>query len=54
MRYCFMHLVQEDLSKIKVEWNSHTIRPNRHGNTASGVPDILYSMPETEGTPVVK
>ena len=46
--YCFAHLIQNDLDRVKDHWNSHYIRRSRYGTTA-GVPDIMYHMPENFG-----
>lgn len=46
--YCFNKLLQEDLTKVKEHWNSHYIRKSQH-ETVSGIPDILYFLPEYYG-----
>ena len=49
MRYAFMNLVQEDLDRVKREWNSHGIRRSRNDSVPHGIPDILYGVPEMRG-----
>ena len=44
-----MHLIQEDLYKMAFEWNTHRIRQNKNGNSPSGHPDELFSMPQLLG-----
>ena len=46
--YCFNQLLQEDLTMVKEHWNSHYIRKSQH-ETVSGIPDILYFLPEYYG-----
>ena len=36
LRFCFMHLIQEDLYKVSFEWNTHRIRPTHGAMTPSG------------------
>lgn len=40
--FCFQPLIDSELDKVKVHWNTHRIRSSRHQGTVSGVPDILY------------
>ncbi|KAJ7348735.1 hypothetical protein OS493_039373 [Desmophyllum pertusum] len=37
-----------DLDKVKEYWNSHRIRKSKHA-TVSGVPDMMYFLPEDFG-----
>lgn len=46
--FCFSHLIQDDLDKVREHWNSHYIRKSRF-DTVSGIPDILYLLPEYVG-----
>ena len=46
---CFMHLIQEELQRVKFEWNSHRIRPIRNTECPPGHPNELYFMPEILG-----
>ena len=46
--FCFSSLLQLDLDKVKDHWNSHYIRKSRY-DTVSGLPDILYFLPEYNG-----
>lgn len=39
--FCFQSLLQNDLNKVKNNWNTHRIRRSKYG-TAPGVPDILF------------
>lgn len=48
MWYCFNTLLQEDLTKVREHWNSHYVRRSQH-ETVSGIPDILYFLPEYYG-----
>ena len=46
--FCFADLLQTDLDKVKEYWNSHRIRKSKHA-TVSGVPDMMYFLPEDFG-----
>ena len=46
--YCFANLLQEDLTSVKRNWNSHYIRKSRF-DTVAGRPDELYFLPECNG-----
>ena len=46
--FCFAHLLQDDLDKVKEHWNTHLIRGSRH-DTISGRPDELFFLPELHG-----
>ena len=45
MRYCFMPLIQSDLDAIRLQWNTHRIRPTRGARCPAGIPDELYFLP---------
>lgn len=47
--FCFQPLIDSELDKVKVHWNTHRIRSSRHQGTVSGVPDILYYLPHRSG-----
>ena len=40
---------QKDIHEWVQTWNNHRIRHSRHG-TVSGIPDVLYTCPELQGT----
>lgn len=46
--FCYQGVIQEDLDHVKYHWNTHRIRPSRHG-TVPGVPDVLYFLPQRSG-----
>lgn len=46
--FCFAHLLQDDLDKVKEHWNTHLIRGSRY-DTISGRPDELFFLPELHG-----
>ena len=43
-----MDLIQKELVEVAHEWNTHRIRPN--STNPGGVPDMLYFLPEIEGS----
>ena len=44
-----MHILQSELDGLARELNCHCIRPNKYGTTKSGIPDVLYFMPQLRG-----
>lgn len=46
--FCFSWLIQHDLDNVRDHWNSHYIRKSRY-DTVSGIPNILYMLPEYNG-----
>lgn len=46
--FCFHGVLQEDLDNVRLHWNTHRIRPSRHG-TVPGIPEVLYHLPERSG-----
>ena len=46
--FCYSRVIQNELDKVKEQWNSHYIRKSHH-DTIPGVPDILYYLPENSG-----
>ena len=45
LRFCFMWLIQQDLNKIILEWNTHRIRPTAGASGPAGIPDQMYFLP---------
>ncbi|KAK2558002.1 hypothetical protein P5673_019570 [Acropora cervicornis] len=46
--FCFSGVLQEHFDTVKFHWNTHRTRPSRHG-TASGIPNVLYHLPDCTG-----
>jgi len=46
--FCFQAVIQEDLDKVKFNWNTHRIRQSGSG-TVPGIPDVLYLLPQNSG-----
>ena len=46
LRFCFMRLIQDDLDKVRRQWNIHRIRPSRGAQCPPGIPDELFYMPQ--------
>lgn len=49
LRFCFGHLIQQDLERIQNEWNSHRLRAQKEKGLPSGIPNVLFSWPERYG-----
>eukprot|EP00111_Clytia_hemisphaerica_P020283 TCONS_00059777-protein len=48
-RYCFLGLVQTELDETLELWNHHRIRPVRNSECPSGLPFLLYTLPNEYG-----
>ncbi|KAJ4922985.1 hypothetical protein JOQ06_021686 [Pogonophryne albipinna] len=46
----FRNVIQEHLDKIKAVWNTHRIRPTKNCNVPSGIPDVMYAVPQLWGS----
>lgn len=44
--FLFLFFFQEELDQIKAVWNSHRIRPSMNHNVPSGIPNLMYSVPQ--------
>lgn len=44
-----MQLIQQELTNVRTEWNTHYIRMQTREGTPCGKPDILYNHPELYG-----
>lgn len=49
LRYCFGHLIEEDINITKKEWNEHRMRKQSSRNVLGGIPNELYYLPENFG-----
>ena len=45
---CFSKLLQKEVDEVVQRWNCHYIRESAY-NTQPGIPDQLFSLPETVG-----
>ena len=45
LKFCYMHLIRDELQKTAFQWNLHHIRPSTNPNFPSGRLDTLYFMP---------
>ena len=44
IRFCFIHLIREDLNEVANEWNQHIISSSLNGGPR-GRPDSMYFLP---------
>ena len=49
LKFCFMPVIREELRKFAMQWNLHNIRPSRNEDSPSGLPDLLYFLPDMTG-----
>ena len=42
----YLFSFQEELDEIKAVWNSHRIRPTKNPNVPSGIPDMMFTVPQ--------
>lgn len=57
LKFCFMHILQSELDRIIIEWNTHCISSKRNAEGPKGKPDIMFFNPAlydscNYGTPV--
>ena len=45
---CFSRILQNDLDKVKEQWNSHKVTKSQYSRV-HGVPDIMHFLPEYHG-----
>lgn len=50
LKFCFMHLLRDELHRVARLWNLHRIRPSSNLESPSGRPDILFFIPEVANT----
>ncbi|KAJ8041259.1 hypothetical protein HOLleu_12025 [Holothuria leucospilota] len=50
MRFCFLSTIQQELDRIRDEWNAHHIRYPRNVEGPYGRPVIMYNIPEVYNT----
>ena len=47
--FCFEQILSLELDAIKMHWNTHRIRQTRLHGTVSGIPNVMYYLPERFG-----
>lgn len=47
LKFCFMRVLQQELDKVAIHWNTHRIRPSRNPDSPPGRPDTLYFVPQS-------
>ena len=45
IRFCFMHLLREELNDVAIKWNQHAISESRRNTGPTGKPDCMYFLP---------
>ena len=45
LKFCFIHLIQADITRMAIEWNTHRISARKHQHILSGIPDIMFFTP---------
>ena len=48
-----MDILQCELEKVKVTWNTHLLRHAKSHSIVTGVPDELFYIPEIQGRNIV-
>eukprot|EP00794_Sanderia_malayensis_P015232 gene15232-biopygen12685 len=46
LKFCYIKLLQDELHRIMVLWNTHKIRPQRNADVPSGRPDMMFMVPD--------
>lgn len=44
--FCFNPLIARELENVKLHWNTHRIRSSKQQGTVSGIPDVMYYLPQ--------
>jgi hypothetical protein len=47
--FCFHGVINNELERVKMHWNTHRIRHSSNHGTVSGIPDVMYYLPERSG-----
>ena len=50
MQFCFMDILQDDIDRCARKWNDHRMRPTANSECPHGKPNILYLLPQENGT----
>ncbi|XP_070411871.1 uncharacterized protein [Nothobranchius furzeri] len=50
LQFCCMGLIQDELDDTVQVWNAHVIRPSRNIHVPSGRPNVMYALPQLNGT----
>lgn len=46
LKFCFMNIIQKELSMFSQQWNLHKIRKSTNAESPDGRPDLLYFLPD--------
>ena len=46
LKFCFMGIIQRELSTFSQQWNLHKIRKSTNPESPDGRPDVLYFLPD--------
>ena len=49
LKFCFLPLIQKELDVFAKMHNTHRIRQQQTVETAVGIPEMLYNIPESFG-----
>ena len=49
IRFCFGPLINKQLLQFTTEWNHHRIHYSRMAEVPSGIPEVLFNLPEIHG-----
>ncbi|KAL3865542.1 hypothetical protein ACJMK2_042918 [Sinanodonta woodiana] len=44
--FCFLGMIQDELDLVAEVWDSHVIRPSKNLMVPSGIPNVMFSVPE--------
>ncbi|KAK6178305.1 hypothetical protein SNE40_010196 [Patella caerulea] len=48
--FCYINLLRTELERIVEMWNTHSIRRSRNSQQPYGKPDVIYCLPELNGS----
>lgn len=50
VRFCYFELLRKELDLIRMQWNTHHIRPSKKSCAPSGKPETMFRSPELYDT----
>ena len=49
IRYSFLNIIQVELDDVATQWNDHSIRHQANLRVPTGIPNVLYHLPQNQG-----
>lgn len=49
LQFCFTPVIRENLDNLVEYWNNHKVRRVSYSQSAAGIPEVMYTVPEIYG-----